>query len=119
MALTNLVAESVVGVGVVVDVEASTTPTTVIGIVVSGTMASCEDYSFSLSNISSSTSISLIWTFYSIIILNMSSLCISSSPISLVCGSFVDVILSFFLRAIISTYFFFTISSIAFTSLGS
>lgn len=101
MALTNSVVESVLDVCVVVDVEDSTSPTTGIGIVVSGTIANCDKDSFPLSIFSSSTSISLIQTFYSIITLNMCSFFFPNSPISLVCRSSVDGSLSCYITILL------------------
>lgn len=82
-------------------------------------VTSSSDASFSLSNCSICSSIFFIYMFFSIMSFNISSLCCSFSAISLVLGSSVESNFNCFFKAVISIFFFWSISSIALQSWGS
>lgn len=80
--------------------DAPTVDVDEIGTIVSGMVANCVDFSLSFKNFSISTSIASICLVCLIMILTMSSFSFSNSPTSLVCGSFVEGSLSFFLLGV-------------------
>jgi hypothetical protein len=112
-----VVTKVVVGLSVVVVVVTVLIP--VMGTAFNGMISISTFCSFSLTNFSNSTSISLIYAFCSMINFNISSLWPSVSTIYFARGSSVVGIFNYFLREAISTFFFLRSSSVAFTFDGS
>ena len=105
--------------GIYVDVDPSVVLIPVSGTASSGMMANCTFFSFYFIILSISTSISLICALCSIISFNISSLWPSILATSLACESFVAGIFNYFLRDVVSTFFFFNNSSASLTFVGS
>jgi hypothetical protein len=120
---TNLLEESkvvtVMAGGIFVVGVVDTVLTHVIGTALSGMTVIGTLCSFSLTIFSSSTSISLICAFFSMISFIISSLWPSVSTISFSCGSSVAGIFSCFLRDAMSVFLFLRSSSAALTLDGS
>jgi hypothetical protein len=116
---TNLSEESNVFGGFDVDVETYVVLIPIKETSSSGTMAKCEFFSFSLINLSISTSISLIYAFCSTISFRIYFLCISISATYLVCEYSVGGSFNYFMSDDISKFFFLINSFVSLTLVGS